>query len=342
MTHPLTEDLDHILRHTRECWEQLRGARLFLTGGTGFFGTWLLESLAWANQVLDLGIRALVLTRDAAGFARRLPHLGGLPFFDWHEGDVRTFAFPPGSFTHVIHAATPSGTPPDQVDPEEMLDVIIQGTRHTLAFAREAGVRRVLFTSSGAVYGKQPPDLPNVPEEYAGAPDHLNPRFAYHEGKRVAELLCVAAGRGSPMQVSIARCFAFVGPHLPLDAHFAAGNFLRDGLRGGPIRVGGDGSPYRSYLYAADLVIWLWTILVRGQHGRPYNVGSEEAVSIGELAHKVAALCGAEVQIAQARRPGLVPDRYVPSTRRAREELGLQTWVGLDESLARTLRWHRA
>ncbi len=119
------------------------------------------------------------------------------------------------------------------------------------------------------------------------------------------------------LPVKVARGFAFIGPYLPLDAHFAAGNFLRDGLRGGPIRVGGDGTPYRSYLYAADLAVWLWTLLFRGAPCRPYNVGGEEAVSIAELACCVAVHFGVGVQIARAATPGRPAERYVPATRRA-------------------------
>jgi nucleoside-diphosphate-sugar epimerase len=334
-------DLHHILTHTPDVWDNLRGSRLFLTGGTGFFGIWLLESFVHANRRHNLGAEATVLTRDPQAFLRRAPHLASETCLHWHEGDVRTFTFPRGDFTHIIHAATPSGAPADQIDPEEMLDIIIGGTRHTLAFARQAHVRRLLFSSSGAVYGRQPAELTHVGEDYSGPLDYLNDHFAYHEGKRVAEQLCASYTKRHGVPSTIARCFAFLGPHLPLDAHFAAGNFLRDGLAGGPVRVGGDGSPYRSYLHAADLMVWLWTLLVRGQPGRPYNVGSEEAVTIAELARKIAGGCSCDVQFARAPVSGRAPDRYVPSTSRAFQELGLRAWIGLDDAITRTLVWLR-
>jgi dTDP-glucose 4,6-dehydratase len=197
------------------------------------------------------------------------------------------------------------------------------------------------LTSSGAVYGRQPPDLSHTPEEYPGAPDALDPYSAYAEGKRVAETMAAVYHRRYGLPVKIARGFAFIGPYLPLDAHFAAGNFLRDGLRGGPVRIGGDGTPYRSYLYAADLAVWLWTLLFRGEPCRPYNVGGEEAVSIAELASCVAVYFGVGVQIARAAVPGRPAERYVPSTRRAREELGLAEWISLPDAVARTARWHQ-
>jgi nucleoside-diphosphate-sugar epimerase len=342
VTNPLADDLDHVLSHTVGLWEELRGGRLFITGGTGFFGCWLLESFAWANDRLGLGAEAVVLTRDPAAFARKAPRIASRPDVCLHAGDVRSFAFPEANFTHVIHAATETTARPDSAAQLLLLDTIVQGTRRTLDFARRCGTPKVLLTSSGGVYGRQPPDLTHTPEEYAGAPDALDPRSAYGEGKRVAEYLATAYHGGYGFPVKIARCFAFVGPHLPLDAHFAVGNFLRDGLRGGPVRVGGDGTPYRSYLYAADLAVWLWTILCRGDSGRAYNVGSEDALTIVDLARRVANLFGVDVRVARAADPRRAPDRYVPATRRACDELGLQVWVPLDEALARTARWHQA
>jgi len=339
---PLASDLDHILAHTQEVWEELRGQCLFITGGTGFFGCWLLESFAWANDKLGLDATALVLTRNPEAFRRKAPHLASHPAIQFHVGDVRSFEFPAGSFSHVIHAATESSTRLNEENPLLMVDTIVQGTRRTLEFARHCGARKFLLTSSGAVYGKQPPDLTHVPEDYVGAPDTMDQRSAYGEGKRLAEYLCAVYARQYGIETKIARCFAFVGPYFPLDIHFAIGNFIRDGLQGGPIHVKGDGTPYRSYLYAADLAIWLWTILVRGEPCHPYNVGSAEALTIAELAHVVAQAFTppVAVQIAKAATPGQPAERYVPSTQCAETELNLHQWITLPESIRRTAHWY--
>jgi len=336
-----TTDLQHILAHSESDFADLRGARLFITGGTGFFGTWLLEAIVAANRQLNADIETWVLSRDPAAFARRSPHLANASGIHWLTGEVANFAFPAGSFSHIIHAATAASAALNSNAPEIMLDTIVQGTRHTLKFAAASGARRMLLTSSGGIYGRQPQDLHGLPETFAGAPDCLTADSAYSEGKRIAELLSAIAARNQPTEIAIARCFAFIGPHLPLDTHFAAGNFLRDALLGETIVVSGNGQPIRSYLYAADLVIWLLRILGRGQALRPYNVGSEEAVSIAGLASAIADSAHlAEVAIQQPPAPHDVP-RYLPDTRRAREELGLQTWIPLAESISRTLTWLR-
>jgi len=256
------------------------------------------------------------------------------------QGDVRTFDFPDGAFSHVIHAATDSGKPLAGRDGLLMFETIVTGTRRTLEFARRAGARRLLLTSSGAVYGRQPAELTHVSEDYVGGPDPVNPRQMYGEAKRAAEMLC-ALHAEADFHPIIARCFAFVGPYLPTDAHFAIGNFIRDALNGGPIRVAGDGTPYRSYLYGADLAIWLWTILVRGQPMCPYNVGSEQALTIAELAGLVGRAFSPPVGVTVARLPvpGLAAERYVPAVTRAESELGLRVTIPLQDSIRRTVDW---
>ena len=339
----LAADLDLILDHTRDLWNEIRGERLFITGGTGFFGCWLLESFLWANRRLKLGARATVLTRHPEAFTNKAPRLAQAGAVELWKGDVRDFGFPQGTFSHIIHAATEASARLNAEKPLLMLDTIVQGTRHTLDFACVCGAKKFLLTSSGAVYGRQPPDFTHIPEDFPGAPNPLDPKSAYGQGKRMAEHLCVLFGQSIDIEIKIARCFAFVGPYMPLDIHFAIGNFIRDGLKGGPIVIKGDGTPLRSYLYAADLAIWLWTILFRGEHMRPYNVGSDEAISIAELAQRVAEKYQPKVTIEIRGKPELnkPPKQYVPSIERARKELGLQIITQLADGIQNTKGWRQ-
>jgi dTDP-glucose 4,6-dehydratase len=343
-TNHLAHDLDHILARTEPLWEELRGERILITGATGFFGCWLLESFAWANRRLNLNARAVGLSRRPQTLTQKAPHLASDPAIALHAADVRCDefpheAFPHDTFSHVIHAATEASAALNQQAPLVMFDTIVNGTRRTLDFAAASSVRKFLFISSGAVYGTQPPELAHVSESFAGGPDPLDPANAYAEGKRSAEQLCALLA-SSDLEIKVARCFAFVGPYMQLDAHFAIGNFIYDRLRQRPLRVQGDGSAVRSYLYASDLMVWLWTILFKGQSGRAYNVGSENALNIATLARTVAdALPPAvEVNIASAA-TGTPIHRYIPKTARVREELGLRAEVPLREAICRTHAW---
>ena len=343
MNNPLSGDLNHILNHTAGLWQEMRGKRIFITGGTGFFGCWFLESFAWANDNLDLNAKAVVLTRNYDAFQTKAPHLTSNPAIQFHGGDVKNYHFPDGKFSHIIHAAASTDVKLYDENPLHMYDAIVEGTRHTLDFAFHCNAQKFLLVSSGAVYGKQPSDMTNVPEDYCGAPDPTDVDSVYGEGKRVAELLCVLFAKKYNIETKIARCFAFVGPYLPLDIHYAVGNFIRDGLNGGPILVNGDGTPYRSYLYAADLAIWLWTILFKGESCCPYNVGSEDAVTIAELADNVARCFRKPVEIRIAKIP--IQDkpavRYVPSTKRVREILGLRESISRIHGIKRTILFHQ-
>jgi dTDP-glucose 4,6-dehydratase len=343
----LWHDLELIRSATQELWEEMRGQRLFVTGGTGFFGCWLVESFCHVNRELGLGARATVLSRDPVMFAAKCPHLTDDPAITMLRGDVRDFDFPAGEFRYVIHAATEASLKQSQEQPLEMLSTILAGTERTLEFAAQCGSRKFLLTSSGAVYGKQPPEMAHVPETFAGAPDPLDATSVYGEGKRASELMCAlhqktATAAGVAFEAKIARCWAFCGPHLPLNAHFAIGNFIGDVLAGRPISIAGDGTARRSYLYAADLAIWLWTILLRAPALVPINVGSAHDVSIRELAEVVATTLAPAIEIRVAKQavPGTPPTRYVPSVARAEEMLGLRETVGLQEQIRRTAAWY--
>ncbi len=333
------DDLDAIVSGLD--WSGLKGARLFFTGGTGFIGRWMLEGLREADLRLGLGCEVTILTRDPSAFAAKAPHLAVHPGFRFVAGDVLTMAADGERYTHILHAATDASAALNEHDPRRMFDTVVDGTRRALDFAVASKAERMLFFSSGAVYGAQPWELTHVGEDWRGAPDPLDPRGAYAEGKRAAEMLCAIAGKQSGLDVLTARIFTLLGPLLSLDTHFAAGNFIRDALAGRTITVQGAGTAVRSYLYAADCARWLWAILLRGQAGAAYNVGSEGAVSIAELAARVSTVLGGGApEILGRPDPGWNPGRYVPSTERARVDLGLESTIGLDEAIRRTAIWN--
>jgi dTDP-glucose 4,6-dehydratase len=270
-----------------------------------------------------------------------VPHLKKHPAVKTVKGDVLDPKLPDHEFDYMIHAATDTIVRSNEDSQMKVFDTIVWGTRNILDYAVRCKCKKFLFTSSGAVYGQQPPSMMNVSEDYSGGPDPLSPISAYGEGKRAAEQLCALYSNQYDLDCKIARCWAFVGPYLPLDAHFAVGNFIRDAVHGGPIVINSDGTSRRSYLYAADLVIALLKVLIEGVTCRPYNVGSSDALSIFEIAQIVAVNFNPKPDIIVAKQPiaGIPPAYYVPSTQRIESELGFSTEINTQQAICKTIGW---
>lgn len=310
--------------------------RIFLTGGTGFFGRALLRHWSERASIGSEVPEVSVLSRDPDAFQQRYPEFRDLLWLRFCAGDImEPTSLPEGEgYSHVLHAAADS-TLGQQLVPLRRYDQIVDGTRNLLEFSRRCGARRFLLTSSGGVYGPQPPGMERIAESYCGMPDPLVPAYAYSVAKRAAEHLCALYQDSYGIETVIARCFAFVGEDLPLDAHFAIGNFIRDALAGAEIVIAGDGSPLRSYLDQRDLAVWLLTMLERGTPGSAYNVGSDTPISISSLAELVRDTVAPDtaVRVLGEKIPGNFRSQYVPDTTRARVELRLNVSVSLADAI---------
>lgn len=312
-------------------------SHLLLTGGTGFFGKALLDSWIKKEGHLRPTEKVTVLSRDPKAFVGKNPKFANLHWLQWHQGNIVDPASLPEHthFTHIIHAAADS-TLSAQLTPLQRYDQIITGTRSVLDLAVRCKSRRFLFTSSGGVYGSQPAQMDRIPEDWLGMPDPLNADMAYGVAKRGAEHLCALYRQAYGLETVIARCFAFVGPDLPLDVHFAIGNFIRDALSADAITVGGDGSPLRSYLDQRDLAVWLNELLLKGSAGHAYNVGSDQAICIGDLARLVRDTLSPDKPVRILGAPDARQHRniYVPDITKAKTELGLRVSVSLTHAIA--------
>jgi UDP-glucuronate decarboxylase len=311
---------------------------ILLTGGTGFFGKALLRHWIGEASKGQTPPRVTVLSRHPSALLDAHPEFRERPWLDFHTGDVlQPSTLPVGArFTHLLHAATDSARGA-QLTPLECYRQVADGTRHMLDYAAANGVRRFLLTSSGAVYGRLQ-GTAGVREDFLQMPDPLQPGQAYGVAKRAAEHLCALYREAHGLDTVVARCFAFVGPDLPLDVHFAIGNFIRDALTADAIVVNGDGLPLRSYMHQQDLADWLTLLLERGTAGEAYNVGSPESWSVGEIAHRVRDLLAPDKPVhvlSQGDPSSATRSGYIPNVDKALA-LGLKLNWSLDDAIRDT------
>jgi len=327
-----------LLRLTPEI-EKLLSSAVLITGGSGFVGRWLIESLIQAK--LQLGKKATIisLSRSTAQWQDELVKRGLLRVI---TADITDELRIGEEIEYVFHCATPVSALLNESNPSEMQRIIELGAKRVInRFVNSFTM--VVNVSSGAVYGEQPPDVRCLDEEWLSSPRFTLPDSAYHHAKVNAEAEFNAALTNSSFSVVHTRLFAFFAPFLPTDRHLAAGNFLRDALAEKPITITGDGRTVRTYMYGTDLVEWLIAAAVRGKSGSAYNIGSPHETTIAELATKVSDAVGsrAGVRILREYDSQKPASRYVPCTTRTEQALGVRLIVDLDEAIERTVRWHR-
>ena len=329
----VAEDLDFITNKLLFIKDRLDRKNIFITGGTGFIGKWLCFTLDALNKKHNLGLSVTILSRQPS-----LPKiLLDLDLPITHLcGDICSFDFPEDPFDVILHAATDTNSKVQTS--KDLFSQIVIGTQRCLEFAVNKQVSEVLLFSSGAVYGELPDDLIQVPETYHGGPILSDIKSLYGEGKRAAEMLATIYFHNHGIKTKIARCFAMLGPFMSLDGHYAIGNFINNCLNEENIVVKSDGSSVRSYIYMADLMVWIFSILFIGKPCYPYNVGSDKAISIKSLAETVHGLLNKSEKSEILFFPKGEQSRcqYVPNTARARTEMNLNTKFNLTEAIERT------
>jgi len=337
----LNNDINDAVELLNDEWAFFRNAKIFVTGGTGFIGKWLLNILAEANQRHCLNLSLDILSRSPDAFVKAYPRLLEKNKINLLAGNILDLKAGSKKYDIVIHAATDASADLNENNPAAMFDTVVSGTQRVLEFCRQVCEGPILFMSSGAVYGQQPWDLEMVPEAWHGGPDCLDARATYAEAKRAAEMLCAIYIKQHGLDIKIARIFALLGPYISLDIHFAAGNFIRNAMDGAPVNVNSNGLAVRSYLYASDLVVWLLKILVSGRRGVAYNVGSDIGISVRDLAKKISTLISdGKFNVLGKEDIGWNPGRYVPDVSLIKSELNVSETVSLDQSIIRTATWN--
>jgi nucleoside-diphosphate-sugar epimerase len=339
----IENDCAEITNCAVDALEILRNERVLIIGGTGFIGKWLTELIIFLNDHYKLNIKLLLLSRQPETIYNDLPHLMKRKDVSVIRQDVRNLVEIPSDISYLIHAAASPDGRTHSSDPIQTISVIVNGTQAVLSASSDhPTLKKILYISSGLVYGSQPLDLLNINEKYRGAPLSNSITSIYAEAKRCAETLCAAYSSQYKIPIVIIRPFAFIGPYQSLDKPWAINNFLRDGISGGPIRILNDGETVRSYMYANDMAFWILRILTKGVSGVAYNVGSPEPVTLKDLAEKIAIKFTpkTDIRIGTLFADPKYRSRFVPDVSLAKKSLGLDLKVNLDEALKRTLAYY--
>lgn len=336
-----TSDLQEILLNSQVSLHKIASARVLVCGGSGFIGTWLTSTLLEANEKLKLNLEIVLLTRNVENAKKSLLPRDEDPI-TFFEGDLSSehnpFTGLGGSFSHIIHAATPTILSKEKHEQDISYKSTVLGASRLGDFSSSmASVPTLLHTSSGAVYGIQPNELQNIPEGWVN--ENLATGItSYGVAKLEAERILSQASYSGVLKAVNPRLFTFFGPKLPLDAKYAIGNFVSDGLNNRDIVIKGNPNTRRSYMYPTDLIEWILECLTNPSL-KPLHIGSSEGIYMKDLAHYVADKLGA-----RSVSPGnneVVASNYVPSVTLTRSSLNVSGRVSLEDGMNRWINWLR-
>ena len=332
----LDEDFIEILSRTKDIWLKNKNKNFFLTGCTGFFGYWLVRTFIEANKKYNLNINLYILTRKKKNLINKFFKNKIINFI---IGDIRDFKYPPKKIDFIIHGATTSAEETfNKQDPLEKFSIMVDGTNNILNFTKKNKCKRFLYISSGSVYGDQ--FKSKIREiDYANLNNYRS-SFDINvlgKSKKKAEKLVMSFSKKYKFITSIARCFTFVGPTLPLNIHYAVGNFLKQKSSNKNIVLNSSGNSVRSFMYMTDLVVWLFYIFFKGKNRNIYNVGSDKSISIKNLAKLINKLEKNKSKII-IKKNVLNENKtyYVPSVNKAKKALNLNIKHDLRTSLKKT------
>lgn len=320
----------------------LSNKSILLTGGSGFFGKWFIESISFANKNFNLNISLTVITRNKLSLFLINPEFKKFKFLTIIESNLLDKQSIKSNFDFLIHMATTTADETFKGESnEKKINTLEIGTRNIIELAIKSKIKKVLFTSSGVVYGST--NTNKIKENDYSGNIHKENNSGLAQGKLLAEKIIEDKCSEHNINYKIARCFSFIGPYLPLDIHYAIGNFINDAVKTNSIVLKSDGKSYRSYLYIADTIIWLLKLLISNQEGL-FNVGSEKKIMIYDLANLVKDIIAPSKEVIINTQGNLDEgnfkrDIYIPSTLKIRKSLQVKEWTPLHDSILKTAKF---
>lgn len=353
----VTEDLDYICRQLADELPSLSGKRVLITGGAGFLGYYLVQSLLhWNDQNSSAPVSVDVFDNFSRGTPKWLSDLADNPNLRMVRHDI-TNRLPEnfGPYEFIIHAASIASPIFYRQHPLETMDANVNGLRSLLDWSlsrkeSDTPVEGFLYFSTSEIYGDPSPENIPTSETYRGNVSCTGPRACYDESKRYGETLCVSFAQVHDIPVRIARPFNNYGPGLKITDGRALPDFASNVLAENDIVLFSDGSPTRTFCYVADAVVGYLKILIRGTDGESYNIGTDDdEISMRDLANLVVESAGelfeykGAVKFEKSSDAEYLtdnPNRRCPVIDKARNELGYDPGIELGDGVRRSLVWY--
>ncbi|WHE06063.1 NAD-dependent epimerase/dehydratase family protein [Thermoanaerobacterium thermosaccharolyticum] len=289
------EDLKSVFNGNIQ-FEKIKGSSILVTGASGMIGSFLVDVLMLCNDLYSLYIDVFAMSRNKISLEKRFKTHYGNPHFHILQHDVTYPLVCNYQFDFIIHAASNAYPQAFATDPVGTMMGNIQGVYNLLEYARQKGIKKFLFISSGEIYGQGTESISAFDESYSGYIDSTNPRSCYPNSKRAAETLCVSYTKQYKIDTVIARPCHIYGPTATSKDNRVSSQFINNIIAGNDIIMKSSGSQLRSYCYVADCVSGVLTILLSGKTGSAYNIANKNSnVTIREMAEMIADISGKKV-----------------------------------------------
>ena len=332
----INNDLDACFNNTQAI-QDLKNKVIYISGSSGFMGSWLLEAIRYLNESHGFNTKAYATAKEPELMMKRNPHL----FSENVESlkiDVRSLFEIPSDVTHVVNLA---GVPDVRVhasDPLRVMDTNIQGVCNMLsASSRLPMLEKFIHLSSGLIYGKVDSEL--ITEKELGTLEMASPSTCYVESKRVAETYCQVYRSQFRMPIVTLRPFTFIGPHQSIEMPWAINNFIKDAINGGPIRILRNEANRRSCMYPADMVNLILRTMARGESGDSFNLGSDDSKSMSDIAEIVSRCFSKKIMVELPINKSTDKSIFVPSMKKSSAKLKFELKYNVETSIKKTIEW---
>jgi dTDP-glucose 4,6-dehydratase len=331
------DDLEYISIKGENVFKKLSGQNILVIGATSFVGMWMTEAIIYADLKYNLEIKLTLISRNKKKTIERFGnHISSgkiLPIYKpLKEVNKEELA----GIQQVVNLATLTDS---SLGDLQLLDNInLFQTFWNLLDINN--IRNILFTSSGAVYGKNQETLTFLKETDSNNFNNNYKNLGYGLGKLSSEFLGLEWSKRDNINFKVARLFSFSGAFLPLNSNYIIGNFVKNVLNNEPLLIKNPGKVYRSFLYGADLSLWLWTLLVNGKN-TVYNVGSDKVITTFDLANKISEIYNSDIRFNVMKENIANDESYIPNIEKIKKELSVEIRYSLKESIVKMINWNK-